>query len=138
MPKSLPHTVGLNVGLADRSCFFDLKCHGKATNTKMQATYVFPDGPREVTRVEVKFSRKDIGKAFKKSAKIVTLTLQELVEDEEKAMQLEEQLARDGEADLETSEGQMKILRPMVSYAKVKRKFKNKNLYHPWWNRLLV
>ena len=109
------------VGLADRSCF-DLKCHAKATNTKMQATYVFPDGPREVTRVEVKFSRKDIGKAFKKSAKIVTQTLQELVEDEEKAMQLEEQLARDGEADLETSEGQVKILRPMVSYAKVKKK----------------
>ena len=109
------------VGIADRACY-DLQCHGKATNTKMNATYIFPDGPREVVKLEIKFSRKDIGKAFKKSSKIVTQALQDLLEDEEKAMELETKLENDGEADIETSDGVMKILRPMVKYFKVKKK----------------
>ena len=37
-------------------------------------------------------------------------------------MSLETKLENDGEADIETSDGVMKILRPMVKYFKVKKK----------------
>ena len=56
--------------------------------------------------------------------------MQDLLEDEEKAMELETKLENDGEADIETSDGVMKILRPMVQYFKVKKKVQEENMYH--------
>ena len=101
-----------------------------ATNKKMVATYVYPDGPREKTVVNMKIVRKEIGKAFKKQSKPVQEALAALSQDFGKALEFEAKLAADGSASLDTSDGPMTVLRNMVSFTEVTKKV-NEEKYTP-------
>jgi glycyl-tRNA synthetase len=117
------------VGVAYRGCY-DIECHMAATNKKMVATYVYPDGPREKTVVNMKIVRKEIGKAFKKQSKPVQEALAALSQDFGKALEFEAKLAADGSASLDTSDGPMTVLRNMVSFTEVTKKV-NEEKYTP-------
>ena len=86
------------MGHADRSCY-DLKMHGKATNTNVTATQRL-DAPVVVEAVKIEPNKKILGRKFKKDQKAVTSALMELAENESKLILFEKELEKNGSAEL--------------------------------------
>ena len=82
------------MGHADRSCY-DLKMHGKATNTNVTATQRL-DAPVVVEAVKIEPNKKILGRKFKKDQKAVTSALMELAENESKLILFEKELEKNG------------------------------------------
>ena len=84
------------VGVADRSAF-DLNAHGAASKTELTAYEEF-ETPKEVEVVEVEPVKKEMGKAFKRNAKVVMDALAGM--SDEAALKLKAELAANGTAAL--------------------------------------
>ena len=108
------------VGLADRSAY-DLTAHAAVSKVDLSAHEVF-DTPREEEMVEIKPSKKDIAKAFKRDTKAVTEALEAM--DEAEAMAMAERHAAGDEASVtNAATGQEFAIAPgMVAIAKKTKK----------------
>lgn len=79
------------VGNADRACY-DLQQHYKATNVKLVAEKKLPE-PVDVNFVEAQANMALLGKSFKKDAKKIQTSLQQLTSEQVSALE-EELLAK--------------------------------------------
>eukprot|EP00505_MAST-04D_sp_SCG-Rhode-Island_P003216 Stramenopile-MAST_4_protein_3216 len=109
------------VGHADRSCY-DLKVHSDVTKKKMLATYVYPEGPRDVEVLTCKMVKRELGKGLGKQSKLAMEALETLSADEVAALAFDAKLSETGEAEIATSGGPLVIKRSMVSFEKVKKR----------------
>ena len=98
------------VGCADRSAF-DLNNHARATKVKLCAEKKL-DEPRTQLMTEMKPIKGPIGKAFKKSAKLVADTLAEM--DAETIANKEDELKADGKFDLAVGQETFSITADMI------------------------
>jgi len=102
------------VGHADRSCY-DLGQHSKDTGIDLVATRKLPE-PKILDIAVAKIQKGLIGKEFKKEAAVVLKYLDEIQNDQAKAMEIESKLQADGEAELELDGKTYKLDRKMVSF----------------------
>ncbi|CAI5962344.1 unnamed protein product [Closterium sp. NIES-64] len=108
------------VGLADRSAF-DLKAHTEKSKVELVAYEKFPE-PREVEVMSIVPSKKDIGKAFKRDAKLIAESLEAMTEAE--ALAMKAALEADGKVEYTPCGGSQafSLSKEMVAISKEKKK----------------
>jgi len=111
------------VGLADRSAF-DLKAHSDKSKVDLVAYERFAE-PIQEQVVEITPNKQLVGKAFKKDAKAVTDALAALSEAD--AFALQDAIAANGSAPLQTDSGEMQITTGMVTVERVTKTLNGRN-----------
>ncbi|GJP39286.1 hypothetical protein CLOM_g23674 [Closterium sp. NIES-68] len=113
------------VGLADRSAF-DLKAHTDKSKVELVAYEKFPE-PREVEVMSIVPSKKEIGKAFKRDAKIIAESLETMAEPE--ALAMKAALEADGKMDYTPCGGTQafSITKEMVAISKETKKLQGQS-----------
>uniref|UniRef100_A0A0N5BT84 Glycine--tRNA ligase n=1 Tax=Strongyloides papillosus TaxID=174720 RepID=A0A0N5BT84_STREA len=98
-------------GHADRSCY-DLTQHANATNVKLSAERKL-DAPKQISGLEIVPNKAVIGKNYKKTSKEILAKLGALTLDDIK--KVEETLNETNEYVLETSDGEAKLTKEMLT-----------------------
>ncbi|CAI6004406.1 unnamed protein product [Closterium sp. NIES-65] len=113
------------VGLADRSAF-DLKAHTEKSKVELVAYEKFPE-PREVEVMSIVPSKKDIGKAFKRDAKLIAESLEAMTEAE--ALAMKAALEADGKVEYTPCGGSQafSLSKEMVAISKEKKKLQGQS-----------
>ncbi|CAI5473099.1 unnamed protein product, partial [Closterium sp. Yama58-4] len=113
------------VGLADRSAF-DLKAHTEKSKVELVAYEKFPE-PREVEVMSIVPSKKDIGKAFKRDAKLIAESLEAMTEAE--ALAMKAALEADGKVEYTPCGGTQafSLTREMVAISREKKKLQGQS-----------
>ncbi|CAI5494580.1 unnamed protein product [Closterium sp. Naga37s-1] len=113
------------VGLADRSAF-DLKAHTEKSKVELVAYEKFPE-PREVEVMSIVPSKKDIGKAFKRDAKLIAELLEAMTEAE--ALAMKAALEADGKVEYTPCGGSQafSLSKEMVAISKEKKKLQGQS-----------
>ncbi|KAJ4796727.1 Glycine--tRNA ligase [Rhynchospora pubera] len=108
------------VGIADRSAY-DLKAHTEKSGVALVAAEKFAE-PREVEKLVITPSKKDLGLAFKGNQKMVLEALEAMSEAE--ALEMKSKLETNGEAEFQvcTLNKTVTITNKMVSINKEKKK----------------
>ncbi|CAI7833256.1 unnamed protein product [Closterium sp. NIES-53] len=113
------------VGLADRSAF-DLKAHTEKSKVELVAYEKFPE-PREVEVMSIVPSKKDIGKAFKRDAKLIAESLEAMTEAD--ALAMKATLEADGKVEYTPCGGSQafSLSKEMVAISKEKKKLQGQS-----------
>ncbi|CAI5471189.1 unnamed protein product, partial [Closterium sp. Yama58-4] len=113
------------VGLADRSAF-DLKAHTEKSKVELVAYEKFPE-PREVEVMSIVPSKKDIGKAFKRDAKLIAESLEAMTEAE--ALAMKAALEAEGKVEYTPCGGTQafSLTKEMVAISKEKKKLQGQS-----------
>ncbi|CAI5490953.1 unnamed protein product [Closterium sp. Naga37s-1] len=113
------------VGLADRSAF-DLKAHTEKSKVELVAYEKFPE-PREVEVMSIVPSKKDIGKAFKRDAKLIAESLEAMSEAD--ALAMKATLEADGKVEYTPCGGSQafSLSKEMVAISKEKKKLQGQS-----------
>ncbi|KAK4414064.1 Glycine--tRNA ligase, mitochondrial 1 [Sesamum alatum] len=116
------------VGIADRSAY-DVRAHADKSGVPLVAYEKYPE-PREVEKLVIAPSKKELGLAFKGNQKMVVEALEAMGEKE--AMELKAALQAEGEAKFHvcTLDKEVIIKKDMVSISKEKKK-EHQRLFTP-------
>lgn len=110
---SRPIVVGQCVGHADRSAY-DLQVHSKATKVDLVAREQLAE-PVEEEAVTVKPNKGLIGKTFKGDAAAVTSALEELAQDNARALEFQAALSSAGSVQLSLGSKSVTVTKDMVA-----------------------
>ena len=108
-------------GHADRACF-DLSKHAKKTKTELVAAR-YLEQPVQIKLVKINVNKKEVGKVFKGDSKGINDAIDELGEDEKKALM--EEFEKSGEINIKIKaskdEKDIKLNKDFVSFEIVEK-----------------